>query len=182
MTVPYHGYYRYGKDTYLCEWFNDTIFTVHPEALTPRYVLARGSYQLSMERLAQGENQVLHFPLCTYETDRYLWHEYSLDQKPYLLLYDKRSGKSLLNHEGALITEDLRDGACYDEFGDRAISLSRELSNWYATVAQNSGVHFLDAAKLVTPSPVDGLHLTPDGHEVLAQAMAQTCRAILTHC
>ena len=108
MTVPYHGYYRYGKDTYLCEWFNDTIFTVHPEALTPRYVLARGSYQLSMERLAQGENQVLHFPLCTYETDRYLWHEYSLDQKPYLLLYDKRSGKSLLNHEGALITEDLR--------------------------------------------------------------------------
>ena len=81
-----------------------------------------------------------------------------------------------------LITEDLRDGACYDEFGDRAISLSRELSNWYATVAQNSGVHFLDAAKLVTPSPVDGLHLTPDGHEVLAQAMAQTCRAILTHC
>lgn len=108
MTVPYHSYYRYLDHTNLCEWFNDTIFTVHPEALTPRYVLARGSYQLSMERLAQGENQVLHFPLCTYETDRYLWHEYSLDQKPYLLLYDKRSGKSLLNHEGALITEDLR--------------------------------------------------------------------------
>lgn len=80
------------------------------------------------------------------------------------------------------ITEHLRNGRCFDEFGDRAIGLSRELSDRYAAVAQNSGVHFLDAAKLVTPSELDGLHLTPDGHAVLAQAMAEACRAILAHC
>lgn len=80
------------------------------------------------------------------------------------------------------ITEALRDGCCYGEFGERALHISAELSGWYARVAQSNGVHFLDAATLVQPSDVDGLHLMPDGHAALAQAVAQTCRDILSHC
>lgn len=77
------------------------------------------------------------------------------------------------------ISEALRDGSCYCEFGDRALRVSAELSGWYEQVAHSQQVHFLDAAALVRPSEIDGLHLTPDGHETLARAIAQKCGAIL---
>lgn len=77
-----------------------------------------------------------------------------------------------------LITEALRDGACYSEFGERALRISPELSSWYEQVARDQQVAFLDAAALVQPSELDGLHLTPDGHAILAQAIAQQCRII----
>lgn len=77
------------------------------------------------------------------------------------------------------ITEALRDGACYCEFGDRALRVSGELSKWYRRIAQSNHVDFLDAAEIVTPSPTDGLHLTPEAHAVLARAIADKCRTIL---
>ncbi len=76
------------------------------------------------------------------------------------------------------ITEALRDGSCYGEFGDRAIRISKELSPWYKRVADSNQVYFLDAAQLVTPSDIDGLHLKPEGHAILAQHMAEQCRSI----
>lgn len=77
------------------------------------------------------------------------------------------------------ITENLRGGGCYDEFGDRAIALSRALAERYAAVAHAAGVHVFDAARVAAPSPLDGLHLPPEGHAALAQALAPVCRAIL---
>ncbi|MDO4173129.1 MAG: SGNH/GDSL hydrolase family protein [Eubacteriales bacterium] len=77
------------------------------------------------------------------------------------------------------ITEKLRDGNCYAEFGDRAIALSAGLSPWYARVAQEHRVAFLDAATVVQPSDIDGLHLSPEGHALLAQAVADVCRELL---
>lgn len=76
------------------------------------------------------------------------------------------------------ITEALRDGSCYGEFGDRAIRISKELSPWYKRVAESQQVHFLDAAQLVAPSDIDGLHLTQEGHTILARHMAEQCRRI----
>ena len=78
-----------------------------------------------------------------------------------------------------LITEDLRKGACYCEFGERALRVSAELSAWYARIAESHGVHFFDAAPLVRSSSIDGLHLTPQAHAVLAEQIAQQCRYIL---
>ncbi len=78
------------------------------------------------------------------------------------------------------ITEDLRRGSCYPEFGERALRVSAELSDWYERIAQSNQVDFLDVAHLVKPSSIDGLHLTPDGHAALARAMADKCRDILT--
>lgn len=77
------------------------------------------------------------------------------------------------------ITEDLRHGACYDEFGARSLQISSELSAAYASVAHSCGVNFLDTAPLAAPSTVDGLHLAPAGHAAMAHAMAEQCRAIL---
>lgn len=77
-----------------------------------------------------------------------------------------------------LITEELRHGRCYEEFGDRAIPMSKELSEKYEQVAKNHQIYFLDAAKIVRPSKIDGLHLAPEGHEILAQHIAEQCRHI----
>src|SRR4029453_222043 len=42
----------------------------------------------------------------------------------------------------------------------------------YATVAASCGAHFLDAAKIVPPSPIDGVHPDANGHRQLAEAIA----------
>lgn len=78
-----------------------------------------------------------------------------------------------------LITSHLLTGRCAAEFGSRALSLSTQLSNWVRIAAENTGAAFLDASVLVQPSPIDGLHLTPDGHRVLAQSIAQQVEDIL---
>ncbi|MDO5784298.1 MAG: SGNH/GDSL hydrolase family protein [Eubacteriales bacterium] len=78
------------------------------------------------------------------------------------------------------ISEALRDGPCYCEFGERALRISSELSSWYEQVARDQQVSFLDAAALVQPSELDGLHLSPDGHAILARAIAEACKTILT--
>ena len=112
MAVPYHGYYRQGANIYLCEWFNDTIFTVLPDALVPHIVLERGAHQLSMERLAQGESKEMHFPLTAYESSHFLFHTYAFDGQPYLFVYDKRSHEGVLNQKADLIADDFeRRGA-----------------------------------------------------------------------
>ena len=41
-----------------------------------------------------------------------------------------------------------------------------------------AGVHFLDAARYAEPSPEEGTHLLPEGHAVLAQAVAEKVRGI----
>ena len=77
------------------------------------------------------------------------------------------------------ITEDMKDTECYCEFGERALQISAELSERYAAIAKQNGVHFLDVASIVKPSSIDGLHLTPEGHTVLANHVAEKCREIL---
>jgi lysophospholipase L1-like esterase len=51
---------------------------------------------------------------------------------------------------------------------------SREFSRLFAEIAENKGCHFLEAARFVIPSPVDGVHLDEGGHARLAKAIAKT--------
>lgn len=80
------------------------------------------------------------------------------------------------------ITPDLLNGPCADDFGQRALDLSAQLSEQYALTARLTGVHFFDAGAVTTPSSIDGLHLTSESHEALAQALAQECRRIFNSC
>lgn len=49
---------------------------------------------------------------------------------------------------------------------------SRALAPLLAGLARHRGLRFLDAGQHATVSPVDGVHLTPEGHEALAKAVA----------
>jgi lysophospholipase L1-like esterase len=57
-------------------------------------------------------------------------------------------------------------------FGD-CVELSKKLSGFYKQFAQESGVDFLDAGKIIQSSEVDGIHFDPEGHYKLASAVAE---------
>ena len=56
---------------------------------------------------------------------------------------------------------------------------SRQLAAHYATAAAVKGVAFLDAGTVISPSPLDGIHLGPETHARLGAAIAEQVRAIL---
>jgi lysophospholipase L1-like esterase len=57
-------------------------------------------------------------------------------------------------------------------FGD-PVEISRQLAPLYQALAQEIGVLFLDAGKVVTTSSVDGIHLEAASHHKLAEAVAE---------
>ncbi len=79
-----------------------------------------------------------------------------------------------------LLGEDVANG----EFGPfvrlpEALQVSRELATWYKPVADQFGCAFLDASAIVSGCDVDSLHLDPEGHRILADAMYEKVKEIL---
>jgi lysophospholipase L1-like esterase len=56
-------------------------------------------------------------------------------------------------------------------FGDSA-ELSKKLSGYYRRLAEERGVLFLDAGAIIETSAADGIHLEPEAHRKLAEAVA----------
>ena len=54
--------------------------------------------------------------------------------------------------------------------------VSKKLSQVYLEVAQKEGCAFLDADQWVTMNEIDGIHLTKEGHGVLAQVIESKLR------
>lgn len=48
----------------------------------------------------------------------------------------------------------------------------------YEALARETGVYFLDAARIASPCPKEGTHLLPEGHRALAEAVAEKVRDI----
>ena len=58
-----------------------------------------------------------------------------------------------------------------DSFPETTIAASKEFPAHYKAVADKYGCVFLDAAQYIRPSEVDSLHLTPEGHQILAEKL-----------
>lgn len=56
---------------------------------------------------------------------------------------------------------------------------SAHFAQWYAKVANERGCHFLDAAQVVAPSPVDGVHFDEAQHQQFAVAIHPLVQRIL---
>ncbi len=76
------------------------------------------------------------------------------------------------------IGEGIADSAFYGRFLENAIGRSREFPKWYRRVAEENGCVFVDAASVVKASPVDSLHLSPEGHARLAEEFAHVIRGL----
>ena len=62
-------------------------------------------------------------------------------------------------------------------FGDCA-EMSGKLPPYYEQFAQETGALFLDSGKILRSSEIDGIHLDPEEHRKLAQAVADIIKGI----
>ena len=73
-----------------------------------------------------------------------------------------------------VIPESLYDSPVANEMGVGCVAKSREVPMRFRTVAEECGVHFVDANELgCTFNQIDFMHLTRAGHAQLADALAQ---------
>lgn len=72
----------------------------------------------------------------------------------------------------------IRSSAFYGAFYERAIEESRRFPEYYRAVAERYGCIFFNAAEYIYPSDTDSLHLTPDGHRILAEKMYEAVKSI----
>lgn len=65
------------------------------------------------------------------------------------------------------------------EFGAGCLKKDAQLGALYAKISKESGTHFLNAARFITVSPDDCVHLSADAHAVLGEHIAEKVRHIL---
>ena len=72
----------------------------------------------------------------------------------------------------------MRTSPFYGAFYEEAIEESRKFPENYKRVADEKGCIFFDAAKHIYPSELDSLHLTPEGHRILADELCKVVKSI----
>lgn len=76
------------------------------------------------------------------------------------------------------IGEGIKNSPFYDAFSLDPIERSKQFPKYYKMIAEKKGCIFFDAAEYVYPSEFDSLHLTPQGHEILAQKFKEVILSI----
>lgn len=69
----------------------------------------------------------------------------------------------------------------YAEMFEDGMAKSQRLGAYYKQVAEEQGVHFLDAGEIIVASDLDGIHFEPEEHGKLGQAVAIKVIDILTN-
>lgn len=74
----------------------------------------------------------------------------------------------------ARLTDNIFNGYFRAMFDKMSIEKSQRLSEIYESIAKEKNCRFADWDKIVTVSPKDGLHLEPDAHKKIAEAMFES--------
>ena len=114
-------------------------------------------FNLSVEEIAQGVKELCEIVLSS---------EYLIDNPPKLLLISPI-------HIGSTIQPD------QEEFFEQAREKSYQFAEHYQRVAEELGIHFLDAAKIVSPSEGEGVHWDADQHIKFGKVLAQKATEVL---
>ncbi len=77
----------------------------------------------------------------------------------------------------AEISEAVTGGPLSHEFDADSVRKSRELAKFYKQEAKLAEVDYLDLSKIIKPSDIDGIHLEPGGHEMIAEKIADWIRS-----
>lgn len=56
---------------------------------------------------------------------------------------------------------------------------SKTFARWYQQVAENQNVYFLNSAAYASPSEIDGIHMMPEAHKALAEAVAAKVKELI---
>ena len=113
-------------------------------------------FNLSAEQIADGARQVCR---CVIDC------EYLLDNPPQILLISPTHVELMTEEEQGLFIG--------------AIEKSRELAGHYQAVAENLGIHFLDASKIVVKTDLDGVHWDASQHHDFGKALSVIIKQII---
>ena len=113
-------------------------------------------FDLSAEQIADGARQV-----CRSVIDC----EYLMDNPPQILLISPTQVELMTEEEQGLFIG--------------AIEKSHELARHYQAVAEDLGIHFLDASKIVVKTDLDGVHWDADQHYKFGESLSITIRKII---
>lgn len=72
----------------------------------------------------------------------------------------------------------IKNSPFYGAFCENAIPESRRFPEYYRAVAEKHECIFFNAADYIYPSEVDSLHLTPEGHSVLAEKLCEVIKNV----
>ena len=108
MVVFYTSswFYKIDSQLYFCEKFNDTLFTITPTSLKPRFLIDKGSYFFPYQMRADltttdknGYSITDEYFLTEQiiESSRYLFYVFSYKKMFYTALYDKKLQKTIVN-------------------------------------------------------------------------------------
>jgi lysophospholipase L1-like esterase len=112
-------------------------------------------FDLSAEQIADGARQVCR---CVIDC------EYLMDPPQILLIAPTHVELMTEEEQGLFIG---------------AIEKSRELARHYQVVAEDLGIHFLDASKIVARTDLDGVHWDASQHKDFGKALSGTIREII---
>ena len=115
-------------------------------------------FNLSVEEIAQGAKTLCEMVLNS---------EYLADNIPQILLVSP-------THIGSSIMPD------QEEFFNQAREKSYQFAEHYEKAVAEIGVHFLDAANIVGPSKVDGVHWDADQHVEFGKELSKVTKNILS--
>lgn len=116
------------KEAACCkEYYNDTVFTVTPEQLHPRYIMNLGKYKIPKEKrfeVLEGKWQAYSEPAQAYlrpdflETSQWVflpftsWNVTNKDELPRLAMYEKKTG-ACYRVKGDRINNDMQGGVSF---------------------------------------------------------------------
>ncbi len=72
----------------------------------------------------------------------------------------------------------IKSSPFYGAFYENAIEESRSFPKFYKAIADNKGCIFFNAAEYIYPSDTDSLHLTPEGHRILAEKLSDVVKSV----
>jgi len=70
-----------------------------------------------------------------------------------------------------LIEKSIMSGFFDEMFGEESVEISRKLGAAMKNMAEEENVYFLDAAQYAKASELDGIHMNPENHRLLAEAV-----------
>jgi hypothetical protein len=133
-------FYKLDKQLYFCELFNDTIFHVTANRLTPKYILSKGKYSppYEMRTSTKFEPDKYFMIKGIFESPRYLFNIFGFNKKTYTALFDKLKKSTFVNDSGS----DSGSGIINNSNGFVAINISSVNEN-------NELIGTIDAFKIV---------------------------------
>jgi len=72
----------------------------------------------------------------------------------------------------------IRTSPFYGAFNEAAVEESKKFPACYKAVAEKYGCIFFNAAEHIRPSEADSLHLTPEGHRIMAEKLCEVIKQI----